>query len=510
MTSAEDEERISRYGPPIGLLLIIVLFGVVRLPVLLHAPGSQDEEWYGVPGWSIAQSGVPSVPYCRADEPGSVFFGAEEMLFAQPPLSFYVQAPFFLVFSTGYAAARMASFAAACLSIIVVFLIGQRLFSDCRVSLLAAFAYSWSRLLYFPALSARPDMLCGLLGLVAVWMMLRFREEPKKWLAGTGVSVGLAGLTHPFALVFAIQTGVWTMARSGSFVVRVVRCMVLGLITAATFCLWLPLILQRPDLFRAQFIGNILRPAGPGLLSRFAFPVESFADQIPQLFERAHPIQFTLLAIGLVIGMVYVIKSTEREFALLWALAVSSIYLLVVCVGVHPIQGFWCYPAALCWLCVAKLVVVALDGVPVSRSRPGIACSMIMFMLLLLSVPGSGLRATAAFLSNWNRDDYAVNRFVVTVLYEIPEAETITVGPEFSLEAAVIGRDVILACQNPMYFNSARWPTKYLVLGRRDFELRRLEQYRALGHQLRKLKTFGSRDGVFTNYAEVWQIEADD
>ena len=76
-------------GGRIWLGVIILLFVCVRLPAVLHAPASQDEEWYGVPGLTVATEGIPRVPYCRAREEGSVFQGAEQVLFAQPPLSFY-------------------------------------------------------------------------------------------------------------------------------------------------------------------------------------------------------------------------------------------------------------------------------------------------------------------------------------------------------------------------------------------------------------------------------------
>jgi 4-amino-4-deoxy-L-arabinose transferase-like glycosyltransferase len=489
-----------------GLFLILALFALMRLPALLHAPGAQDEQWYGVPGFAVAGSGVPSVPYCRANEQGSVFFGADEMLFAQPPLSFYAQAPFFLTFRSGHAAARMASFFAACVAIVAVYSIGQLVFRDRNISLIAALLYSLSRLLFFPAVTARPDMLCGLFGFLAVLCLIRWNGGRLRWLMMAGACVALGGLSHPFALVFAIQAGVWVIAKRGTLGVRVYRAFVFNGVVAATFALWLPLILQRPDLFRAQFIGNILRPAGPGLLSRFVFPGESFSSEIPQLFDRAHPIQFCMLAAALVLGGLYAWRSRDASFRLLWLLATTSVYLLVICVGVHPIQGFWGYPAGLTILCFAKLLVDGIGFVGEWSQRPGLIFSSAIFAMVVAHMPGAGLRATAAYVLNWNVPDYSVDQFVASTLKSIPEDSTITVGPEFSLEVLVDGRRVILACQNPMCFDSSQWPTDYLLIGRRDFEVNRLDWYRKAGYVMEHVASFGNRDDIFCNYSEVWRL----
>ncbi len=483
----------------------MLAFLLARCPTAWHAPASQDEEWYGVPGLTVAREGIPRVPYCRAREEGSVFNGAEQILFAQPPLSFYVQSPFFAVLPPGYGAARVSSLAAACLAIVLVFAIGRHLTGDDRVALIAAGLFSFSRLLFFPAISSRPDMLCGTLGLVAIWCTSRLAAKPLLSAVTSGIALGLAGLTHPFAIVFAAQVGVWHLIRSGTLTQRCLRCSLLIVAAALTFMLWLPLIAMSSDLFREQFVGNILRPAGPGLLTRFVMPAESFANQIPQLFLRANPIQFALLAIGIVTCGVFAISKRDRTASLLFLIASTGVYLLVVCVGIHPIQGFWCYPAAFGWTCVAYATVRAFDTFKISGAM---RVAMLAGLIAAL-IPGSGLRATWTYVANWNDTNYASRIFVQDILREIPEDVTLTVGREFALDAYGNGRDIILACQHPMYFDSTKFPTQRIIVGRRDHEAQIIEGYQAAGFQLQRMKTFGDPQDSLACYAELWSIRLD-
>ncbi len=482
---------------PFWVVLIVVAFVVVRLPTLLFSPGGQDEEWYGVPGLTIAQEGIPRVPYSRATDKDSVFLGAEEMLFAQPPLSFYAQAPFFRYLPGTYGTARLASLVAACLSILLVYSIGIALFQNTHLALTGAFLFSISRLCFFPALVARPDMICGMLGLFAMFCMAKwYRTEREGWLMLAGTGVGLAGLTHPFAIVFGVQFVFWSALARGTFFDRARRLARFLLPMSFAFSLWLLLIRERPDLFDSQFIGNILRPTGPGLLSRFIMPFESFANQIPQLLDRAHPIQFGMLTLGLVLSGIIAWRARQTGPLICWGVTVSSVYLLVVFLGIHPIQGFWCYSAALAWLCFVYTVMVWMRSMRTSR----FVSAFLWGLILLVMLPGAGMRTVVAYVQHWGDPVYSNPRFIRSILDDLPAEATLTVGPEFALDAYACGRDVILACRHPMYFDSAQYPTDYYIFGRRDFAEGMPEAYRC-----KLVKSYGNRDDIFAGYAEVYR-----
>lgn len=76
-------------------------------PLIYRQAGGQDEHLFAVPGWTVAREGVPRIPYVPGRDPASVFYRADEALFALPPAYFYWQAPFFLVLPAGYGTARL-------------------------------------------------------------------------------------------------------------------------------------------------------------------------------------------------------------------------------------------------------------------------------------------------------------------------------------------------------------------------------------------------------------------
>ncbi|MDZ4848283.1 MAG: glycosyltransferase family 39 protein [Pirellulaceae bacterium] len=526
-----DRQPTSNADPPsrrdwLWPIIPVLFFLAMRLPAVFQAAGGQDEEWYGVPGLIVSQTWLPKVPYSRAYEPDSLFWKSDELLFAMPPLSFYAQAPFFLFLPGNYGTARLASVTAGCVAIFVVYSLGISFFQDRRVAFCGSLFYSLSRLFFFPAMSARPDILCGMFGLLAVRCLLNAKSgfctgdamdlpdkgiSEKRWLTLSGICVGLGGLTHPFAIVFAMQLAPWVALLPGAPIQRVTRLFVFSLGVSVAFALWLPLIAVRPDLFRRQFFANIMDPAGSGFLSRLLMPSAGFYNQIPQLIDRAHPLQFFLIATALLLAGGWLLLRYRSELGICWVLCVSSFYLLIALLGVHPIQGFWCYPSAFAWLCTAYVGFalfdrwidrgnVGIDIVP-RTSRRAFVSVLVVGLLLLL--PGSGIRAVVTYWQTWRDPLYSSPLFVRQMLSDLPEDCQLTIGGEYSLDAFATGRKVILGCNTPGYFQSARFPSDYLILGRRDLENGLAKDYR-----LELVKTYGEKETLFANYAELHRIQA--
>ena len=103
--------------------------------------------------------------------------------------------------------------------------------------------------------------------------------------------------------------------------------------------------------------------------------------------------------------------------------------------------------------------------------------------------------------------EYANRKFVHDILSDIPSDASLTVGREFALDAYGQREDVILACNHPMYFDSAEFPTDLLVIGRRDHEARMIESYRSAGLRLSRLRTFGDAEDPLGCYAELWSVQ---
>ena len=255
----------------------VVLFFGLRLPLVVHQPGGQDEQVFAVPGWTVAKEGVPRVPYLVTDNRATFYQNADRCLMALPPGLFYVQAPFFQVLPGGYPTARMPLLWGGCFAIGLCNFAATRFGGGWIAALIAASLLAFSRPLMFTSILARPDLLCMLCGwgaLLTLWTPSS--QWSWKTIVLAGALCGLGGLFHPFALVFCLQCGVWVLASSGSLQERGVRACLLAFSAAVVLMLWLPLIVKFPQEFQSQFFANVVDRAGPGLGSRLLNPIPSF------------------------------------------------------------------------------------------------------------------------------------------------------------------------------------------------------------------------------------------
>ncbi|MEL7338108.1 MAG: hypothetical protein AAFN70_18085, partial [Planctomycetota bacterium] len=142
----------------------MLLYVVLRLPALIHQPGMQDEQWFAVPGYTVWQEGIPRIPYVPTRNRETLFENADVCLMALPPGLFYVQAPFFGLFSAGYPTARLPLFLAALITIGITFWVVRRLGGSLGAATAAAVIMALSRPLLFTGLTARPDLLSAVAG----------------------------------------------------------------------------------------------------------------------------------------------------------------------------------------------------------------------------------------------------------------------------------------------------------------------------------------------------------
>jgi len=469
-------------------------FLLLRLPLIYRQTGGHDEELFAIPGWTVLQEGIPRIPFLPSRDPDKYVYKADVVAMMLPPAYFYWQAAVFAVFGPGYASAQLASALAGVGAVVLVYRLGLRFYGTAAPALWAAGLYSFSRLFYLPAIHSRPDSLCAAISLGAVLAAAKWHVSGRRlWLALAGVLGGLALLTHPFGIVACVQVGVWALLAARGWRNKLISAALAASCALLVFAAWLPMILTYYDIFCTQFFSNVLNRAGPGLLYRFIWPWESIAKQSRLFAEHSGVWQTALLGCGLAIATVVDFRrSTPGRKLALW-LSWSSVLLLAIFQGTHDMKSYWCYPGAFLFLCLGRSIEVATAWM---RNNPGrkfrwaslAGCSL----LLMLMLPGSGLRALAVQLLHWNDIDYNKRRFVEKLLRDLPEDAVYAVDSTYVVDFYLAGRKTILVD------HVEDRPYDYCVLGPSSLYLKP-------GLSGRKWRTYGIPNSSFACYAEVYR-----
>ncbi|MAC55143.1 MAG: 4-amino-4-deoxy-L-arabinose transferase [Gimesia sp.] len=484
-----------------SLVVIILLFLIWRVPLVMREAGGQDEEWFAIPGSTIWQEGIPRVPFVPQRNRESAFYNVDKALFALPPLFYYASAPLYAVLPPTYSTTRLVSITAGVGAIILIYLLAWRILNDPLAGVIGTGLFSLSRLLFFPAMISRPDMLCGMWGLAALWMMWRWYDNEKRYrdLILAGICLGLGMLTHPFAIVFCIQVGLWAVLTQGTWRERFSRGTVITGCALAIFALWLPLIFAYPETFRLQFSNNVLDRSGPGLISRLLFPWPYFPIQLGLLREYAGTIQLTLMTGGLLAGTWLAWRSVDRRPRILIYLSWSSIYLLIACQGSHPTKGYWCYPGALLFLCLGwGLSRLGRNFWEHSLTWRVAAVSGALFFVAAM-FPGSGIRTWVAHMQNWSNVNYSGPRFAQQIIDDIPPDARVTVDRAFVYNFSAAGRKTLLSMMREFYFDARNFPYDYLVV---SYDSQERDTSQAFNGRL--IATYGDPHDPFSCYAEVY------
>ncbi|MFK7776489.1 MAG: glycosyltransferase family 39 protein [Gimesia sp.] len=484
-----------------GLVLIVLLFLIWRIPIVLRDAGGQDEEWFAIPGWTILQAGVPRVPYAPQRHIDSAFYKADAALFALPPLYYYLSAPLYSILPPTYSTTRLLSVMAGVVSLLFIYMLACRVFKDPLAGLAGAGLFSLSRTFFFPATVSRPDMLCGMWGLLALWLMWRWYDNQKqqRYLVLSGIALGLGMLTHPFALVYCIQIGIWVILVSGTLRERLIRAVVLVGCALALFALWVPLIVAYPEIFRIQFFTNVLDRSGPGLVTRLLFPWPYFSTQFQLLIEHAGQIQVALMLAGLFGGTWMAWRSEDRRTRIFMMLVWSSIYLLIACQGYHPTKGYWCYPGALLFLCIGW-GLSELGRRAWERSLVGrMGAVMGSVLIVAAMMPGSGVRTWLAHIDNWSNVNYNAPQFVSQILNDLPAEARYTVDRAYVFDFSSAGRATLLGDLREFSFDARPFPYDYLIVSHDCIDM---DIATALNGRL--IGTYGDPDDRFSCYVEVY------
>jgi hypothetical protein len=269
----------------------------------------------------------------------------------------------------------------------------------------------------------------------------------------------------------------------------------LATIAVAVLTAWLPLILMDTDAFREQFIGNVFDRPGPGLAARAVWPWPYVPVQADRFWELAGPWQTVLLLAGLAAVVWEAIRRRTQGVVALAVLSATAVYLMVVCLGRHSSQGYWCYPGGLLIICVAcmcsRLVTLLTEKRPRLELAVWIAAAAVM-------LPGLGLRAWTAHVKHWTDETYDSRRFARGIVNEFPQEKRLLVDPAYIFDAWLIHPNLLLASETDLYFQASLHEFDAMIIGRYGFDNELPER---LGTE--PVARYGDPDDLFACYAEV-------
>lgn len=495
----------------IGLATIAVLFCGLRAPVMYRQPGGYDEDFYSVPGLTILAGGLPRLPHVPARNPESAFYMAEQVLYSEPPLYFYVQAAFYLVLPHVYGTARLVSGVAGLLLLACVYRLARLAGAGTAAALTAAGLFSFSRWFFFPATCARPDVLCGLWGFLAILAVLRWRSTPRlSTLLLAGVLLGLGGLTHFFAIIYAVQLAVVVALASRGWG-RLLNPGLMAVCALVVFSLWLPMIALSPEAFRVQIANQFTAESGRPLWQRLLLPWEALAYQLPMMWGHIGAVQW-LAPGGATLWSLLSPHARQAPVLTLSAwLAVSAIGLICLLVGNHhPVIGYWVYPAGLMFVCLAcglqrlaETIAARVSRNPADAARStaasvGLIASAAL-LLALAFLPGSGVRTWYVHLQHWHDINYDAPRFARRLLEETPADAVCALDAPFLLDFVAAGRPTLLASTFPPYFRIDHFDYDRLIVSRHAIDETLAPR---LGAVL--LRTAGIEADRFACYVEIY------
>ncbi len=479
------------------MIFVFIVLGVllVRVPVMYREPGEMDEECYAVPGLTVVQSGIPKLPHIPGRSEQSVFYHADEILFAEPPVLFYLQAIFYAILPPVYGTARMATLVSGIFALGLMWAISRCWLGGFVAAAWSVGLFANARWFFLHAIRARPDMLCSTFGLAAMWAVFQWRETGKrKWLVLAGVFIGLGGLTHPFALAYAVPIAFWVVYESQGRC-RLWNPAILTGVSILTASSWLLLIIQSPDIFWIQFRNQFLNPYDP-LPDRIATPWHFWWFHAGIMLDQIKPWQYFLAVGPLVFCTIWGSKETRIIACIAWA----SMVLIAFMVGTHhAVAGYFTFPSALMFLCTGWCIHQLLHFLPRIGSRFQVVTIAAGIALVMSMLPISRIGTLLVHIENWNNINFNAPRFAQQVMADVPDDVLCAVDSEFLLDFVAAGRNVILARHEKVTIEGNLLPVKLIVGSRMA-----IENKIYIKHMPSEIiKTYGEFSNLYACFAEL-------
>ncbi len=212
-----------------------------------------DEGFYAAPSYTLLTHGYLGVPPTPEN-------GMDRRVYSIPPLFFLTQAVWYRVVSFGVITMRLATVLWGLVLLVAFYAALERVTGQQGLAILAAGLLGADYTFLMSASNGRPDMMSAALGMCAIAVYLRWREQ---WLGRAVLAsqtlVVLSGLTHPVGgFVWAVGLMAVTLGFDGRRVARWRFLALAAIPYLAGASAWGVYILQDPADFKAQFVGIAL------------------------------------------------------------------------------------------------------------------------------------------------------------------------------------------------------------------------------------------------------------
>src|SRR3954453_17484344 len=258
------------------LTAIVIVYLALALGRAYSTQPWNDEAWYAAPSWSLIHHGNTGTPIIETT--GKFWKGMDHITYWVVPLQFFVQVPWIEVFGFSLITMRMFAICWGLIALLawarIVFLLSRSMFAALFAASFLACDYQFASQMAL----ARMDAMAVAFATLAILAYLELRNKRLIWaIVLSQAAVVACGLTHPTAGVPAfIAVLVLTLVLDFSRI-RVVylAAAFVPYFIGAGFWLWY--ISYAPDLFRAQFFGNV---TDIDRLGGFAHPFRAIAREV--------------------------------------------------------------------------------------------------------------------------------------------------------------------------------------------------------------------------------------
>jgi hypothetical protein len=278
-----EERQRKPVEPGFRLLVAVVVAGFFALAIstaLTKAPWC-DEGWFASPAWNLAYKGFMGTTVL---DPGSGtpvlntrtrLDGIDRHTYWVMPLYLLAEAGWIKLAGFGLMRLRMLSAILALLALVSWWVVFSEISENRYTALLGTALLAADNTFIWSAVDIRMDMMCLALGAsgLAAYLLLRRRSLP--WALFTANALlAASGLTHPngflHVLALACMLPIYDRGR-----LRWSYLLVSGIPYVVALAAWAPYILQAPDLFRIQLMGN-----AASRNTAFQAPVETLRREI--------------------------------------------------------------------------------------------------------------------------------------------------------------------------------------------------------------------------------------